>query len=122
MGFNSEFKGLINMESESLRQFDFSDFNVAFLVVNAGIFQRGTITDVQLLYITVYFNVIIILIFNCTPINYFPINVKLSIKISLQHSLTVYSSRFTVNANIFINRSYTENLRALKIYMSNALY
>ena len=91
MGFNSEFKGLINMESESLRQFDFSDFNVAFLVVNAGIFQRGTITDVQLLYITVYFNVVIILIFNCTPINYFPINVKLSIKISLQQSLTVYS-------------------------------
>ena len=35
------------MESESLSQLDFTEFNVALLVVNAGLFKRCAVTDVQ---------------------------------------------------------------------------
>ena len=42
------------MESESLSQLDFPEFNVALLVVNAGLFKRGTIADLQLRYVTRY--------------------------------------------------------------------
>jgi hypothetical protein len=54
------------MESESLSQLNFSEFNVAFLVVNAGIFKRGTIRGVQLRALrNCLLDVLIILVFNC---------------------------------------------------------
>ena len=40
------------MEPESLSQLDFPEFNVALFVVDGGIFKRGVIADVQLLYVT----------------------------------------------------------------------